>query len=246
MRDAGFNVIEYNSNNFNLTGEISIPKEVETVFHLAALNRVFMSQRFPKKTFWVNAYGTLNLLEAIKESNVKKIIFTSTILVYKDLKKTHETDDVGSLKYPYGIEKQMCEEYIRYYSNVYGLKYVIHRISSIYGPGMVKGPLYDIINSMDQPEIRLWVNRKSSYNFIHVEDVVNALVESLNWENDTFNLCSDEHMSLEEICQFLFGKGKIIRDTPETVEIRGYPNKIKTQGWKPRHFFRDWMEKVKI
>ncbi|MFH1582607.1 MAG: SDR family oxidoreductase, partial [bacterium] len=165
-------LIKYDIDNLDLRKKIKLPKGIDVIYHLAALNKPYLSKTNPFESFKSNVIGTVNLLEAAREAKVKKIIFTSSVLIYKDLKKTKETDLVGNNGiYPYGFEKLIGEEYIKMYANLFGINYVIFRITGIYGPGMYKSPIFDVIQGFLNNDIKLYVNKNSIYNFIYIEDV---------------------------------------------------------------------------
>lgn len=232
----GYEVLKYDFKNFDIRGNIELPKDIDAVYHLAAINKPYFSKKEPFETFKTNVLGTLNLLEAIKKSNVKKIIFTSSVFVYKDLQKTKETDlaEYNGI-YPYGLEKLIGEEYIKIYSNLYGIDYSILRITGVYGPKMYKNPIYDLIQGFLAGEVKLYVNKNSVYNFIYIDDVVSGLIKMLSQKNKTFNLCSDKNIKLIDVYKFLckkIGSCPKISDTKDIIKINGNNKKIKKIGWR--------------
>lgn len=237
LEKKGYDVVRYGSDNLDIRNEFKISNDIEAIYHLAALNKPYFSKTNPMETFRTNVLGTLNLLEAVKSSNVKKIIFTSSILVYKNLKKTKETDSVAyNGIYPYGLEKLIAEEYIKIYSGLSGFEYIIFRISGIYGPGMRKNPVFDIIQGFLNGKVKLFVNRNSVYNFVYIDDVVSALEKSLNWKNEILNISSDENAKIIDIYNFIsknFAKKDVkIEDEKTIIKIFGNNKKIKKRGWK--------------
>lgn len=239
LESQGFKLIKYGLNNFDLRKEIKLSDKIDVLYHLAAVSRSYLSKLEPAETFKTNVWGTLNLLEAVRKSNVKKIIFASSILVYKDLTKTKETDPVGyNGIYPYSLEKIIGEEYIKIYSDLLGIDYMIFRISSAYGPGMYKNPIFDIIQGLKNNKIKLYINKNSIYNFIYIDDIISALIRALDWKNDIINLCSDENLKIIDICDFLKSKTNKkteIEDANLLIKILGNNDKIKNKGWKVKY-----------
>jgi len=239
LEDRGLKLIKYDLNNFDIRNKINLSDEIDVLYHLAAINKPYFSKLNPAETFRTNVLGTFNLLEAVRKSNVKKIIFASSILVYKDLTKTKETDPVGyNGIYPYGLEKLIGEEYIKMYSDLLGIDYIIFRISGVYGPGMYKNPIFDIIQGLESNKIKLYINKNSVYNFIYIDDVVSALIKALDWKNDTINLCSDENLKIIDVCDFLKSKTNKkaeIEDSNLLIKILGNNDKIKKKGWKIKY-----------
>jgi nucleoside-diphosphate-sugar epimerase len=90
--------------------------------------------------------------------------------------------------------------------------------------------------------IQLYVNKNSIYNFVYIDDVVDALRDSLSWEKDVFNVASDENVKIIDIYDFLskkIGKEVSIKDTNTLINIIGNNEKIKKKGWQERHALKD-------
>lgn len=130
----------------------SLVQDVDVVYHLAAQVAVTTSVVRPREDFDINALGTLNVLEAIRNSQSKPIIiYASTNKVYgemKDIKIIQTGQRYGyeslpdgisedwSLDFhsPYGCSKGAGDQYVRDYSRIYGIRSVVFRQSCIYGP----------------------------------------------------------------------------------------------------------------
>ncbi len=248
LEEQKYELVKYDLNNLDIRNKVEISDKIDVIYHLAALNKPYLSKINPAETFNVNALGTLNLLEAIRNSNVKKIIYTSSVLVYKDLTKTKETDLVGyNGIYPYGFEKLIGEEYVKMYSDLFGIDYLILRITGVYGPGMYKNPIFDVIQGFLNNDMKLYVNRNSVYNFVYIDDVVKALVKSLNWQKGIFNLSSDENVKIIDVYDFFrkkLMKEIEIKDTNFLIKIMGNNEKIKKKGWKIKYPLKDGLWKT--
>ncbi len=104
-----------------------IGKDVDTIIHLAGL----VSYTKPREElFRVNVEGTRNILEACSP-NAKKIMFSSSVSVYGEVKGVAKEDYKGKPKTPYGESKKEAERLIRNS----GLESVIFRIAPVYGKG---------------------------------------------------------------------------------------------------------------
>lgn len=140
-------------------GDIRSPEDVngavrsgyDTVLHFAAQTAVTTSIKDPVDDFKANAWGTLNLLEAVRKYCPKaRLMYSSTNKVYGDLERrpvktkrgryyieggdeTHE-DACLDLYSPYGCSKGAADQYVRDYRRIYGLDTVVVRQSCIYGP----------------------------------------------------------------------------------------------------------------
>jgi len=121
--------------------ELFKANKFDFVYHLAAQIDVRVSVADPVLDNRINVLGGLNILEAAKDSGVKKIIMASTggaIYGETDIIPTPETAPTYPLS-PYGINKLSLEKHLNYYYQVYGLDYSILRFSNVYGPRQYKG-----------------------------------------------------------------------------------------------------------
>lgn len=108
------------------------------VIHLAAMLGVRRTELLRTECLNINILGTVNVLEACIKEKVKKIIFSSSSEVYGETDGRPISEE--SPKNPisiYAITKLAGEEYVKAYSQRYGLSYSIVRFFNIYGPGQV-------------------------------------------------------------------------------------------------------------
>jgi UDP-glucose 4-epimerase len=109
---------------------------IDVVNHHAAQMDVRRSVSDPKFDASVNVLGGLNIFEAARKFDVKKIIFSSTggaIYGEQDYFPADEEHPVRPLS-PYGITKLVTEKYLSYYKQVHGIDHVILRYANVYGP----------------------------------------------------------------------------------------------------------------
>lgn len=108
-------------------------KNSDCVIHLAAISRVDDCQDNPTRCFEVNVKGVLNIIEAIKNSDVK-LIFSSSREVYGEPEKVpvKEPDTKNPLTV-YGASKLSGEQLIRTYKKLYGLNYITLRLANVFG-----------------------------------------------------------------------------------------------------------------
>lgn len=123
----------------------------DVVFHLAAQVAVTTSVVNPREDFEINALGTFNVLEALRESkSTAPLIYASTNKVYGGMEDAEIIEVNGRYQYkdiiygvsedqnldfhsPYGCSKGAGDQYVRDYSRIYGLRTVVFRQSCIYG-----------------------------------------------------------------------------------------------------------------
>jgi UDP-glucose 4-epimerase len=98
---------------------------IEAVIHFAANSIVGESMENPYKYYNNNFYGTMCLLDVMKENNVCKIIFSSTAATYGEPKNIPilEEDDTKPSN-PYGETKLAIEKMMQWFDQAYGIKYI--------------------------------------------------------------------------------------------------------------------------
>lgn len=110
-------------------------KGVDYVIHQAALGSVPRSIRTPLITHDANVNGFLNVLEASRLNDVKRVVYASSSSVYGDSQRLPKVEyEVGNCLSPYAVSKRTKEEYGAVYNRVYGLKTVGLRYFNVYGP----------------------------------------------------------------------------------------------------------------
>lgn len=111
-------------------------RDVETVFHMAALVSVPQSVADPIGSDSINAGGTLNVLLAARDAGVQRLVFSSSAAIYGDTAVIPVHEDVTPMPTsPYGVQKLTGEHYARNFSRLYGLEIVSLRYFNVYGPG---------------------------------------------------------------------------------------------------------------
>lgn len=178
---------------------------VEVVFHLAAQPGVRFSAKNPWKTTSVNVDGTLNVLLAAKRNNVEKFVFASSSSVY-GIPKYLPVDEEHP-KSPisvYGSSKLAAEEYCRLFSQEYGLKIVILRYHTVFGPrqrpDMAIYKFTDALTSGRRPII--FGNGNQTRDFTFVSDAVEGTVLAAEKEKaigEALNIGSGCQTSVNEV-----------------------------------------------
>lgn len=123
-------------------GSVTDPVLLETVFEGAdgvfyegAIASVPRSIKNPAATNEVNVTGTLNVLVAARDCGVKKVLFAFSSSVYGDTPTLPKREDMtpGSLS-PYAVSKLAGEQYLKVFSDIYGLSTVSLRYFNVFGP----------------------------------------------------------------------------------------------------------------
>ncbi len=188
-------------------------QDVDLVAHLAARVSVSESLEDPYLYHEVNALGTLNVLKASLEANVKRVVYTSTTAVYGDPLELPTTENCPLRPLsPYGASKAAGELYCQAFHKSYGLETVILRVFNVYGPGMRSGPYAGVIYSFmeklsaRQPPI-IYGDGNQTRDFIYVDDVATAIAKALEAKDaagEIFNIGTGRETSVNEILHLLY------------------------------------------
>ena len=156
-------------------------KGVDVIFHQAALRSVPKSMEAPHDYNAVNIDGVLNILEAAKENNVKRVVFASSSSVYGDTDQFPEREDAYPLLIsPYALSKLAGEFYLRIFNENFGVETVALRYFNVFGPRQALDDEYAVvipkfitcILNDEQPPI--FGNGKQSRDFTYIDNVVEA------------------------------------------------------------------------
>jgi len=184
------------------------------IFHLAEFipnteqngpgHVVKFSMRKPLEDLDVSVRGTLNVLEAAKETR-SRIVFVSTAAVYgKTLKNPIKETTPLNPTSPYGASKSAAETYCRLYNSIYDLPVIIVRLFNVYGPRQRKYLMYDTLLKLEENPHTLTMlgSGNQKRDFIYVKDAVEGLILlSANEEcyGETLNLGTGIPTSVKEV-----------------------------------------------
>ena len=245
----GFQFIKGDIRNRELVNKLV--KEIDVIFHLAAIVSVPQSVRNPTLVNEVNVSGTLNLLEAARKSKVKRFIFASSCAVYGNPQSLpiKEESPLRPIS-PYGASKLAAETYVQVFHKVYGLKTVCLRYFNVYGPRQSEGRYSSVISRFlralreDRP-LKIYGDGKQTRDFVHVHDVVEANVLALKERKavgECFNIATGSPITIEDLAKkfmAVFGKKtKIAYLKPRRGDIRhsyaDISKAVEKLGYKPK------------
>lgn len=180
----------------------------ESVFHLAGNVEVPLSVERPDLDFRLNAGMTLRLLEAMRRAAPgAKLLFTSTAAVYGEALDgpCPETQTPAPVA-PYGASKWMAERYAALYARHCGLHTKSARIFSMYGPGLRKHVVFDLIAKLhaDPDELVVQGDGQQVRDFSYVEDAVRALLaihDGSPGRGEAVNVASGAPLSIVELAR---------------------------------------------
>lgn len=227
-----------------------ILRDVDVVFHLAALVDVSFSVKNPALVNHVNVCGSLNILEESVRQHVEKFIFASSCAVYGEpqylpIDEKHPTNPLS----PYAASKLAVEKYCNVFNKLYGLKTVSLRLFNVYGPRQEGRAYSGVITKMierlksGKPPI-IFGDGTQTRDFIYVLDAVEAFYKAMSVPHcaGEINIGSGEETSINKLAKLLmekFGleKRKPIYMKPRVGDIKRSCANIerarKMLGYKP-------------
>ncbi|MDW8305327.1 MAG: UDP-glucose 4-epimerase GalE [Acidobacteriota bacterium] len=202
--------------------EIFLRHKFEAVFHLASCSIVSESVENPLKYYRNNLVGGINLLEAMMESGVEKIIFSSSAAVYGEpqmlpIDENHPTNPINA----YGKAKLAFEKVLEDFQKAYGLKFVSLRYFNAAGASELHGENHHPETHLIPLVLQVALGKRESIevfggdyptrdgtcvrDYIHVLDLVEAHVKALDSlctrrKSEVYNLgCGGEGFTVLEV-----------------------------------------------
>jgi nucleoside-diphosphate-sugar epimerase len=186
---------------------------VDYVIHQAALASVSRSIDDPATTNQVNVQGTINVLEASKRHNVRKVVYASSSSVYGDSEALPKVEDMTPHpKSPYAISKLAAEWYCRTYSHIYGLPTVSLRYFNVFGPRQDPTSQYAAVVPIfisaliEKRAPTIFGDGEQSRDFTYVDNVVDANLaacESPNPGGEVYNVACGSRFTLNDLYERL-------------------------------------------
>ena len=187
-------------------------KDVDVVYHLAALARIQPSFKNPANTLEVGILGTMNILEWIKEKeNKPRVVFAGSSSVHS-----------GKMKNPYTFSKVVADDLCLLYKKHFGVDVSICRFYNVYGPHqLTEGEYCTVVgifeNQYENKEpLTITGDGFQRRDFTHIDDIVDGLI--LTSENETcwdeIELGRGENFSINELADMFNTDIKYIDERP--------------------------------
>jgi len=193
-------------------------KNIDIVFHEAALGSVQRSIDKPIDSNETNISGTLNLLKASVDNGVKRFIYASSSSVYGDSKTLPKIEDMPvNPKSIYAVSKMASEFYVRQFYSIYGLETVSLRYFNVFGWRQNPDSIYSAVipiflkKIMDGAPITIYGDGEQNRDFTFIDNVIYANYLAMVTDNkealgNFYNVGCGERVSLNEIIGFLKDK----------------------------------------
>jgi len=226
-------------------------KEIDKVFHIAALADIVPSIERPENYHRSNVIGTFNVLEASRKAGVKRFIYAASSSCYgiPDEYPTKENAEIRP-QYPYALTKYLGEEYVRHWHQIYGLNATSMRFFNVYGPRSRTSGTYGAVfgvflaQKLNSKPYTVVGDGEQTRDFTFVTDVAKACISASNNDDaigQVLNVGSGNTYSINRLVELLGGQVEYIPKRPgepdctfaDTSRIREILN------WKPEVSFEE-------
>lgn len=224
--------------------------KIDVVIHLAGQVAVTTSVDNPREDFEINAMGTLNLLEAIRDLQLDPILlYASTNKVYGEMEAAKVVKLGDRYAYldlpmgvseampldfhsPYGCSKGTADQYVRDYHRIYGLRSVVFRQSCIYGPRQFgvedQGWIaWFIIAAVLGRKITIYGDGSQVRDVLYVDDLIHAYelaIEKIDIaQGKIYNIGGGMNHTLSIWSEF----------GPKLSQFVGHPIQVEHDNWRP-------------
>ena len=236
-------------------------KDHDFVFHLAANADIAESVKDPSIDFDLGIQATFNVLEAMRRNGIKNIAFSSGSGIYGDVGKMPTAEWFGPLlpTSMYGASKLAAEGLISAFCHLYDMKGWVFRFANVVGKNQTHGVAFDFINKLKKNPKKLEIlgDGQQSKSYIHVSDVVSAMLYIINLVDEKinlFNVATDDYITVKEIADIVIEEMKLAdvkinftggdRGWRGDIPIVRFDlSKIHNWGWSCRHSSRGAVKK---
>lgn len=231
--------------------EIFAEGKFDMVYHLAANSDIQKGGKDPLVDYNLTFNTTFNVLQLLKEFEIKKFFFASTSAIYGE---TYDVlnEDYGPLKpvSNYGAGKLASEAFISAFSSNEDIQVWITRFPNVVGERFTHGVIYDFIHKLqaNPKELEVLGNGEQCKPYVYVKDLVEGILHVIDHANEKYNvymLGSDTRTKVKEIAQMVIeemGLNATIRYTGgdrgwkgDVPEFRYNLTKVNSLGWTAPH-----------
>lgn len=236
--------------------KVFFDSKIDAVFHLAANADVKDGLSHPERDLQQNTIATFNVLEAMRLSEVKNILFSSTGSIYGEASvfPTPEDHPFPIQTSLYGASKLACEGLIQAYCEGYNFNSWIFRFVGILGPRYSHGHVIDFIKKLksDPDKLEILGDGLQKKSYLHVSDCIEAMLCSYKEAKSNINIINlglDEYCNVNESAELIINALKLDPKITHTGGKRGWigdnpyifldNSKIRSLGWNPTYNLHD-------
>lgn len=204
----------------------------DVVYHCAGSANVRRSVEEPVFDFDHNVRACYHVLELIRRKSAgSRFVLLGSAAVYGSpaslpIGEDHPLAPVS----PYGLHKKMCEDLCGYYREAHGIHADIARIFSAYGEGQAKQLLWDFAQKARGGRVELFGTGEESRDFIHVDDLVSALVLiGERGAGRAYNVASGQETTIRTVASLMASSLWL---SPESVSFSGEEKPGDPRNWR--------------
>ena len=189
----------------------------DVIFHLAAVVAVQQTISNPVESTMINDIGTLNVLEAARAKNVRRVVLASSCAVYGDDPRLPKQETMTPRPAsPYAVHKLSAEHYARVYFDLFGLETVSLRFFNVYGPRQDPSSPYSGVISIFMAKAAsnqvpvIYGDGNQSRDFVYVKDVVKANLLAAGKDNlagNVLNIGSGSYVLINRLWELIASLG---------------------------------------
>jgi len=249
------NVEWFNGDLLNEKDVLEACKDIEAIYHLAAIADVNVALSHFDTCLMVNEMGTMNFLKSATAEEVERIVLASTTWVYGRSKGVVKEDTPVPFPDHIYTKTKIGQEHLLYsWHQHHGLPYTILRYDIPYGPRMRSNMAISIFvrRAMRNEPISIFGDGKQGRCWIYVEDLAEGNVAALaeGGKNEIINLGGPEFVTMNQIAEALketFGDVTVKNEPARPHDFEGSTTSIvkakKLLGWEPKTRFLDGLRK---
>ena len=237
-------------------------KNIDWVFHKAAVASVPKTVKDPIGSSAINYQGTLHLLEAARNNNVKRFIFASSAALYGNEPTLPKVETMCPVTLsPYAVDKLASECACGMYTKLYGLNTVCLRYFNVYGPRQDPSSPYSGVISIFSNKLKngkvptIFGDGEQTRDFISVYDVVEANMRAVSKDEPVgqyINIATSKKITLNELlsilCEIYDVKYNVSYKEPRQGDIReSYANiglATVLLSWEPKVELRHGLQSL--
>lgn len=227
------------------------------VFHLAALPRVQESIDNPLHFEKNNTLSTVNILKASADSNVKRLVYSSSSSAYGDAIKlpSKEEDPIDPIS-PYAMQKYYGEVVCKMFANVYDIETISLRYFNVYGERQNLEGAYALVmcvfarQRLNNEPLTIRGDGEQRRDFTHVKDIAKANILAMNsnkvGRGEVINIGNSDCRSVNQIAEMIGGPTINVEPVVEPRRTLADNSKAKDLlGWSPTIVIEEWVSKYK-
>tara|TARA_A100001515_G_C4589798_1_gene215641 strand:- start:89 stop:994 length:906 start_codon:yes stop_codon:yes gene_type:complete len=221
----------------------SFLRDVDVIYHLAALARIQPSFGRPIETIHVNAFGTALICEYARRVGAK-VVYSGSSSFYG-----------GTSLNPYAFSKWQGEEVCKMYSEVYDLKTTIARFFNVYGPRHPSsGPYATVVGIFEEltknnEPLTIVGDGDQRRDFTHIDDICKGMmaIAKDDYKGEVFNLGTGTNHSINELASYFGGETVYLPQRPGEARntLADISKTTELTSWLPtkelREYVKQWL-----